>query len=241
MKTAILGSDGARESGAGGNEDRMLNFDERQRPKTTSFRRTNRLPMRNATSDRQVDNNNAEKAMQIKLPFDFKLPTDLEKIIRILRAELGPDALPPSLPLLGICLGGFALGQFINLAVYKTIGQSVGIAVAGAVLLVAVTAGSLYLLGYGKRLPQTLIALAGTGALIAAVSFGVRVVLKIGLPEEAPTVELMRFLMFPLLLWNVVVFMRILRIAFSGRLVPSLAVAVAYVIMLEFLVPRYFG
>jgi hypothetical protein len=182
-----------------------------------------------------------ELAMQIKLPFDVKLPPDLEKMIRILRTEMGPDALPVSWPLLGVCLAGFAFGQVINLAVYKTLPQALGIATTGTVLLVAMAAGSLYLLGYGKRLPQTLTALAGTGALIALASFGVRLVLWIGLPEEAPTVDLMRFLMFPLFLWNVVVFMGILRIAFSGRLVPGLAVAVAYMIMLEFLVPRYFG
>lgn len=179
--------------------------------------------------------------MQIKLPFDVKLPPDLDKMIRILRTEMGPDALPVSWPLLGVCLAGFAFGQAINLFVYKSLPQALGIATIGTVLLVAMAAGSLYLLGYGKRLPQTLTALAGTGALIALVTFGVRLVLWIGLPEEAPTVDLMRFLMFPLFLWNVVVFMGILRIAFSGRLVPGLAVAVAYMIMLEFLVPRYFG
>jgi len=179
--------------------------------------------------------------MQIKLPFNVKLPTDLDKIIRILRSELGPDALPVSWPLLGVCLAGFTLGQLINLALYKTMPQAFGIAFTGAVLLVALTAGSLYLLGYGKRLPQTLTALAGTGALIAVASFGVRLVLLLGLPEEAPVVDLSRFLMFPLFLWNVVVFMGILRIAFSGRLIPGLAVAIAYMIMLEFLVPRFFG
>jgi hypothetical protein len=179
--------------------------------------------------------------MQIKLPFEVKLPSDLEKLIRILRTEMGPDALPVSWPLLGICLAGFAFGQLINLAVIKTFPQALGIALTGTVLLVAITAGSLYLLGYGKRLPQTLTALAGTGALIALVSFGVRIVLWLGLPEEAPTADLMRFLMFPLFLWNVIVFMGIFRIAFSGRLVPGLAVAVAYMVMLEFLLPRYFG
>ncbi len=179
--------------------------------------------------------------MQIQLPFNIKLPPDLEKIIRILRTELGPDALPVSWPLLGACLAGFAFGQFINLALSKTLLPAAGIALTGTLLLAAITAGSLYLLGYGKRLPQTLTALAGTGALIGVVSFGVRLVLTIGLPEEVPTVDLTRFLMFPLLLWNVVVFMGILRIAFSGRLIPALAVAVAYLVMLEFLVPRYFG
>lgn len=178
--------------------------------------------------------------MQIKLPFDIKLPPDLDKIIRILRSEMGPDALPVSWPLLGACLVGFTFGQLINLALYKTWTQAFGISLTGAVLLAALTAGSLYLLGYGKRLPQTLTALAGTGALIAAVSFGVRLVLVVGLPEEAPTVDLMRFLMFPLFLWNVLVFMAILRVAFSGRLIPGLAVAVAYMIMLEFLIPRFF-
>lgn len=182
-----------------------------------------------------------ELVMQIKLPFNIVLPADFEKIFRILRAELGPDSLPVSMPLLGACLGGFAFAQLINLLVYKTVAQSVGIAVTGTILLAAITAGSLYLLGYGKRLPQTLTALAGTGALIGLVSFGVRVVIMLGLPEEAPTVDLTRFLMFPLFLWTVVVFMGIFRAAFSGRLIPGLAVAVAYMILLEFLVPRYFG
>lgn len=179
--------------------------------------------------------------MQIKLPFDVKLPPDIEKLVKILRSELGPDALPVSGPLLGACLAGFALGQFINLVLYRTLPQALGITLTGTILLVAITVGSLYLLGYGKRSMQTLTALAGTGAMIAAVTFGVRLVLLIGLPEEAPTIDLMRFLMFPLFLWNVLVFMGILRIAFSGRLIPGLAVAVAYMILLEFLIPRYFA
>lgn len=179
--------------------------------------------------------------MQIKLPFHLELPPNIAKIVGILRAELGPDSLPVSWPLLGGCLAAFAFGQLINLLVYKTVAQAIGITLIGTLLLAALTAGSLYLLGYAKRLPQTLSALAGTGAIIAIVSFGMRVILKLGLPEEAPTLDLTRFLMFPLFLWNVVVFMGILRIAFSGRLIPGLAVAVAYMIMIEFLVPRYFG
>lgn len=179
--------------------------------------------------------------MQIKLPFDVKLPPDLDKIVRILRGELGPDSLPVSYPLLGAWLAGFAIGQALNLFLYKTAFQAIGIAATGAVLLVAIAAGSLSLLGYRKRLAQTLTALAGTGTLIALVSFFVRFIIMNGLPPEAPTVDLTRFLMFPLFLWNVVVFMGILRIAFSGRLIPGLAVAIAYMVMLEFLVPRYFG
>ncbi len=179
--------------------------------------------------------------MQIKLPFNVKLPPDLEKLIGILRSEMGPDALPVSGPLLAACLGGFALGHFLDLIIYKTPLQAVGIAVVGTVLLAAMAGGSLYLLGYGKRLQQTLTALAGTGAIIAVASVGVRMVLKLGLPEEAPVVDLMRFLMFPLFLWNVVVFMGIFRVAFSGRMIPALAVAVAFMILFEFLVPRYFG
>ncbi len=179
--------------------------------------------------------------MQIKLPFNIKLPTDLEKIVLILRAELGPDSLPVSQPLLGACLAAYAFGLFMNLVLYKSIPQAIGIAVTGVVLLVVLTGGSLYLLGYVKRLHQTLTALAGTGALVAIVTFGVRLVLTIGMPEEVVTVNLMRFLMLPLFLWNVLVFMAILRIAFSGRLIPGLAVAAAYMVMLEFLVPLYFG
>jgi len=179
--------------------------------------------------------------MQIKLPFDIKLPAPLENMIRILQNEAGPSSLPDSWPLLGACLGCFVLAQFFNLFLYKSLPQAIGISLSGALLLVAISAGSLYMLGYGKRLPQTLTALAGTGAIIALVSAGVRFVLWIGLPEEAFTIGTMRFLMAPLLLWNVLVFMGILRSAFSGRLVPALAVAVTYVILLELLIPSYFG
>lgn len=173
----------------------------------------------------------------------IKLPPLIHDFVGILRSEVGPEVLPSSNLLLRLSLGLFVLVEFaIKLATNSVVGAA-GIGLSAAALLTLVAALAARLRGRDERLMQTLTALAVVGALVALVNFFFRFVLVQGFSfvgDELPAQDLASFLLFPIFLWNVVVYASIYRRAFSVGTVVSFALSLGYLLVLVFWIPHFF-
>jgi hypothetical protein len=170
----------------------------------------------------------------------IKLPPVIDTLIKIVRSELGPDALPASTLWLRISIVAYALSLFINgLLDYAPL-KATGVALVGTAILIGFAAGSLYLVGLGKRLTQALIGLAGAGTIINLALFVFHLILIIGLPAEMPVEDIAGYLAFPIYFWNAVVFMAIFNTALSSGKIVGVAMSVSYLVVLLFWVPSLF-
>ncbi|ATQ69340.1 MULTISPECIES: hypothetical protein [Methylosinus] len=165
--------------------------------------------------------------MSISLP-TLSLPTTPRAIIDIMRLEAGPTALPASRTFLFVSLAAYAVGEMAQQLVAKDLLPSIAYGLGSTVLLVAFTFVALLLVGARDRLPQTLAALGSVGAVVAVVVIVLHLMVGVVLPPPLPTEKLVNFLLFPLVLWKVTLFMWIFRHA-SLRFIPSIAVSVLYV------------
>jgi hypothetical protein len=170
----------------------------------------------------------------------IQLPPVIDTLIKISRSELGPDALPASMSWLRLTIATYILGLTIDgLLDYAPL-KAIALAVIAAIILVALAAGSLYLVGLGKRLTQTLLALTGTGTIIALVTFVVHFIIILGLPPEIPVGDFAGYLMFPLYFWNAVVFTGIFNAALSSGKIVGVAISVTYIVAALFWLPSFF-
>ncbi|MEK7207021.1 MAG: hypothetical protein AAB134_03975, partial [Pseudomonadota bacterium] len=87
----------------------------------------------------------------------------------LLRA--GPQDLPTSTPLTALVVGAYWLTDVIGVLDTLSWGSAVMAAVTDTLLLVAATTMALRLRQLENRLPQTLSALAGTGAVLSALAW----------------------------------------------------------------------
>lgn len=168
-------------------------------------------------------------------------PPMVEKFLGILRAEEGPDVLPASAPLLGASLGFFALAQFAAKLLTHPPVRAAEIGIIGAVLLAALTYLGCHLFKHSERLTQTLTALAAAGAAVAFVNVGVKLLLKFAFHEMdmdvLPVDSIVNFLVFPLFLWNVLVYVSIFRRAFASGIILSFAMSFALTLAIVFWIP----
>ncbi len=171
------------------------------------------------------------------------LPPLIHGFVGILRSEVGPEVLPSSSYLLRLSLGLFALVEFaIKLSTHSVVG-AVGIGFSAAALLILIAALAARLLGHDERLRQTLTALAAAGAVVALVNFLFRYLLVQGFSfvgDELPAQDLASFLLFPIFLWNTVVYASIFRRSFSLGLILSFALSLGYLLVLFFWIPHFF-
>lgn len=168
------------------------------------------------------------------------LPPVIDTLIKIARSELGPDALPASIPWLRVTIATYVLGLTIDGLLDYTPLKAIAVAVLAAIILVALATGSLYLVGLSKRLIQTLMALTGTGTIIALVTFVVHFIIILGLPPEIPVSDFAGYLMFPLYFWNAVVFTAIFNAALSSGKIVGIAMSVTYIVAALFWLPSLF-
>jgi hypothetical protein len=165
--------------------------------------------------------------MSISLP-TLSLPPTPRAVIDIMRLEAGPTALPATRNFLIASLVAYAAGEMAQQLVAKDILPSIVYGLGSTALLVAFTFVALLLVGARERLTQTLAALASVGAVVAVVVVVLHLIVGVVLPPPLPTEKLTNFLLFPLVLWKVTLFMWIYRHA-SLRFIPSIAVSVLYV------------
>jgi len=174
----------------------------------------------------------------------LKLPPLVHNLAGIVQAEVGPEVLPASGLLLAVSLGFFILVQFMAKLVTHSVAGAAGIGITAAVFLSVVAIVSARLLGHKERLLQTLTALAASGAVVAFVNFLCRGFLRIGfhvmLEDEGPVESMTDFLLFPIFLWNIVLYAGIFRRAFGVGLLLAFALSFTCVLTLFFEIPHFF-
>lgn len=137
-----------------------------------------------------------------------------------------PQDLPHSLFLLKLTLAAYAAANIGLAAINLAPGPAVAAGVLDTVLLVAVTMVLLQLRRLPRRLPQTLTALAGSGALLNLLAAPVMLWLA-ALPEPARE-GLPALLILGLVVWSLAVMAHILRHALDIPFFGGLLLAIAY-------------
>ena len=177
------------------------------------------------------------------MKMNIKLPLLLRNLIGILRSDLGPEVLPRSVQLLGVSLALFVLAQSAGKLFTHSPAGALGIGLCAGALLAAVAAAGSRFFGHYERLTQTLTALAAAGAAVAFVKLFLRLVLEVGFAAQdldLPVEDLANFLLFPLFLWNVIVFASIFRRGFSVGVILGFSLSLGYLLILVFWIPHFF-
>lgn len=158
----------------------------------------------------------------------FSLPPTPRALFDILKLEAGPAALPASTRTLWISLIAYGLSGAAGQALTHDELPALAYGLVDTVLLAATTAAVLRLNGASERFGQTLTALTATGAIVALVSVVLSAGVALVFPAPLPTGKLVGFVLFPLVIWKITLYLWIFRHA-SLRFIPALAVAASYV------------
>lgn len=145
----------------------------------------------------------------------------------LLRAN--PQDLPPSSFLLGIMLLAYTLTGIGVAATGLPLFNAVLAACIGTLILVMLTHTALLIRKTPARLPQTLTALAGTGAIIGVIAW----------PLSAAQGPLA--LLIALVIWSIAVTAHILRHALSLSLRLSIGVSLGYLLISFIIESALFG
>ena len=129
-----------------------------------------------------------------------------------------------------------SLGTYgaIEAALILLHGHRPGAAAAGALaailLLLSLTSVVLFLGGHVARLPQTLVALAGSGSVVGGIDAAMRLLLLLALPATF-ALHAANFLLLPIFLWNFLIAAYVFRHALDGHRIFSFGLALAYVLL----------
>lgn len=138
---------------------------------------------------------------------------------------------PQDLPVSGLLLGLALLAYTLSSALVSTVSLPAGSALlagtADTALLSGLTFSVLRFQHLHARAPQTLTALAGTGALLGVLSLPVTSWLH-GVQRSGGDIELPVLLLLVILVWSVVVVGHILRHALSTPYIFGLVLAVVF-------------
>jgi hypothetical protein len=167
----------------------------------------------------------------------IKTVTEVTKGLNgIFRMEPGGQLLPYSLPLLVVGLVVYASSEFELEYISHTPVAAAKFALIAPALLTILTAIGLFVAGRRERLKETLVALLLAGAVVTIVNVAMRVSMPLFFPPEIDLGKLIGFLLFPLFLWNLLVFAYIYQRAFAGRPRLSLGLSAGYLVPLTFVI-----
>lgn len=169
--------------------------------------------------------------MAINLPFTAEGSVP-RTVFDILRLEAGQGSLPKSNQLMGASLAAYAVGEAITQAFEHSIIGSLAYGVLTTAALAGLTYGIMRFMGQMERFTKTLTALALTGAVAAVVYTLMHVLFSQALPPPLPTEKLLKFLLFPVIVWNVFMFAFLFRNA-KLRAIPAFAAATIYVLVID--------
>jgi hypothetical protein len=172
------------------------------------------------------------------------LPPPIQNVLGILNCKLGPDVLPKSPILLGVWLFAFAVVVSLFQYNFYSVARAAASGIASAVLLAVVAMLCARVSGYNARLTQTLTALALGGAIVIFIRTALGFVIFIS-PNlaELPDInvrQLTAFLLFPLYVWNIIVFAFLFRRSFRTDPIMSFAISIALLFVMYFSVPLMF-
>lgn len=161
----------------------------------------------------------------------------IRPFIRLSLLDAGPQDLPASRILLGLCLAGY-IGISLLVAVP---GYGVGSALLqtglDAALLAAYTRFILKARRHSERFLQTLIALLGTGILFSVLALP----FAYSIAGQPPTSDLTVFAYLVVLGWIVVVYGHIFRHALTTTLFVGIAIALGYVLLTAMIMQALFA
>jgi hypothetical protein len=176
--------------------------------------------------------------MPISLP-TVNLPPTPKALLDILRLEGGQQELPVSTTLAGAAIGAYAVAEMLAHAVEHSFVGSLLYGVMTAGLLTAITYFALKSVGASNRFIQTLTALGAMGTLVCLAYIVLHFVFSQALPPPLPSERLVRFLLFPLVVWTLFMFTWLYRHA-TLRVIPAFVVAGCYVILESFILTPLF-
>lgn len=171
--------------------------------------------------------------MAINMPASWENSTP-KAIVDIIKLEGGQGKLPVSTPLMGGSLAAFALLVGAEHLLSHSFLGSLAFGGGAALLLGGGTAGVLALYKSQDKTVQTITALATVGAIIALVSILLHFIFAAALPPPLPSDRLIRFLLFPMIIWKVFAFAFIYRHA-KLRTVPAFAFSATLAIVFDFI------
>jgi hypothetical protein len=168
--------------------------------------------------------------MAINIPF-VNDPTP-RTIFKMLNLEASQLSLPESDQLMKGSLAAYVVLQAGAQFFSHSLMVSIFYGVSSAVVLYAATRSLLRYLGQDQKFVKTLTAMAVMGALGAAAYIILHLIVGVALPPPLPTEQLVRFLLFPIIIWLAFMYAFLLRHV-ALRPIPAFVTAAAYVLMLE--------
>ncbi len=152
--------------------------------------------------------------------------------LKMLNLEASQLSLPESDTLMKGALAAYVVLQLGAQWFSHSIFVSVFYGLASAAVLYGAT---FYLLRYLKqeeKFVKTLTAMAGMGALAALAYIVLHLIVGVALPPPLPTDKLVRFLLFPIIIWTVFMYAFLLRHV-ALRPIPAFVAASIYVLVIE--------
>jgi hypothetical protein len=159
----------------------------------------------------------------------------LATLFRICLLRANPQDLPASYALLAITLTAYAAAEVIGLADTVPLRRAFDAVALDVALLVAITAIVLRVRGGWARLPQTLSALAGAGAVLTLVTIGIGNLMSAWL---VPGQTLLQALFIA---WWLLVYTHVLRHSLALDVGRAASVSVLYLIASVAVSLLYFG
>lgn len=155
-----------------------------------------------------------------------------QTVLKMLNLEASQLSLPDSRELMWGAFGAYA--------VLQAFAQAFNHSLLGSLLYGALSAGFLYGATYGllrvlkedAKFQRTATALAIMGAFAALAYIILHLIFGIALPPPLPTEKLLRFLLFPILIWMVFMYAFLFRHV-SLRPLPAFTAAALFVLVIE--------
>ncbi len=168
--------------------------------------------------------------MPINIPF-LKEQTP-QTVLKMINLEASQLSLPDSRELMWSAFGVYGVLQVIAQAFNHSLLGSLIYGVLSAGFLYGATYGLLRVLKEDAKFQRTATALAIMGGLAALAYTILHLIFAIALPPPLPTEKLLRFLLFPILIWMAFMYAFLFRHV-SLRPVPAFVIAALFVLVVE--------
>jgi hypothetical protein len=178
------------------------------------------------------------ESMPISLP-TVNLPPVPKALLDILRLEGGQRELPVSTTLASAAMGAYTVAEIFAHTVERSFLGALMYGVLAAGALTGITYFALNLVGARDKFIQTMTALGAMGTLVCLAYIVLHLVFGLALPPPLPSDRLVRFLLFPLIIWELFMFTWLYRHA-SLRTIPAFVTAGLYVILESFILTPLF-
>lgn len=155
------------------------------------------------------------------------MPLLIQRFFSICQFQSGPQDLPPSKFLLLMSLLAYALMGLILALNKASLGEALAMVAVDVALLASLSWGLLWTKALSSRYTQTLTALAGCGALLAACAWPL-LLWQQQSNNDANTL-LVSFLLWLWFLWLIMVFSNIISQALSSKLLMGSLWTVLYI------------